>query len=201
MKIYIDQEKTPSQASPSFLALAKDSKNRNKLNKILEKLEKYIISKKSIVDIYSKQGIYQVNENQTYKLCVKTEKIYENIVLKKSRENDDDYHDYDDDKIVTLLIDDSVIEKELVHQIPYEHVNIPLTIHKYSLNKNNKNNKNNSNKMGLTLVIEFIQNNENNENKDNNNLKPINYYFERDSEIGYNNLPIEDINVFLSLLN
>ena len=181
MKIYVDQEK-PSLSSPpsppSFLALAKDSKNRNKLNKILEKLEKYIISKETIVDIYSKEGIYQVSENQTYKLHIKSEKIHENIVLKI------------DDKQITLVIDDSIIQKDLVHQLPYEHVNIPLTVHKYSLNKN-KNNK-----IALTLVIEFI---ENKDKKDH--LKPMNYYFECASEIGYNNLPIEDINVFLSLLN
>jgi hypothetical protein len=181
MKIYIDQEKSPSQASPpSFLALAKDSKNRNKLNKILEKLEKYIISKESIVDIYSKEGIYQVNENQSYKLHIKSEKIHENIVFEKSEHAEN----------ITLLIDDSIIQKVMVHQLPYEHVNIPLTIHKYSLNKN-KNNK-----LGMTLVIEFI---ENTDKKDH--LKPMNYYFECASEIGYNNLPIEDINVFLSLLN
>jgi hypothetical protein len=181
MKIYIDQENSASQASPSFLALAKDSKNRNKLNKILEKLEKYIISKESIVDIYSKEGIYQVSENQTYKLHIKSEKIHENIVFEKSEHAEN----------ITLLIDDSIIQKVMVHQLPYEHVNIPLTIHKYSLNKN-KNNK-----IGLTLVIEFI---ENTDKKDH--LKPMNYYFECASEIGYsNNLPIEDINVFLSLLN
>jgi hypothetical protein len=95
----------------------------------------------------------------------------------------------DDDKQITLVIDDSIIQKNLVHQLPYDHVNIPLTIHKYSLNKN-KNNK-----LGLMLVVEFIENK-------GNNLKPINYFFEYGTEIGYNNnLPIEDINVFLSLLN
>jgi hypothetical protein len=145
-------------------------------------LEKYIISKESIVDIYSKEGIYQVNENQTYKLHIKSEKIHENIVFEKSEHAEN----------ITLLIDDSIIQKVMVHQLPYEHVNIPLTIHKYSLNKN-KNNK-----LGMTLVIEFIQNND----KKHDNIKPINYYFECASEIGYsNNLPIEDINVFLSLLN
>ena len=175
MKIYIDQENTSSSSSSSFLALAKDTKNQNKINKILKKLDKYLINKQTSNDIYSKEGIYQINENQTYKLFIKSEKIHENIVLKTL-----------DDRIVTLVIDDSVIEKELVHQLPYEHVNIPLTSNIYSLNKNNK--------LGLMLVIEFIQ------NKDN--IKPINYYFECASEIGYsNNLPIEDINVFLSLLN
>ncbi len=193
MKIYIDQENT---SSSSFLALAKDTKNNAKIVKVLKKLDKYLINKQTSNDIYSKESIYQINENQTYKLFIKSEKIHENIVLKTP-----------DDKIVTLVIDDSVIEKELVHQIPYDHVNIPLTIHKYSLNKN-KNNK-----MGLMLVIEFIEKKENKENKENkekkekkdnkdNSLKPINYYFEYGSEIGHtNNLPTEDINVFLSLLN
>jgi hypothetical protein len=181
MKIYVDQEK-PSSPPSSILALAKNNKNHNKVNKILERLEKYTISKESIVHVYSKEGIYQVNENQIYKLYVNSEKIHENVVLNKSDDEDND------DKIVTLVIDDCVIEKVLVHQIPYEHINIPLTIHKYSLNKN-KNNK-----VGLMLVIEFIENN-------GNNVKPINYYFECHSEIGYNNLPMEDINVFLSLLN
>jgi hypothetical protein len=185
MKIYIEEEKQTTSSS-SFLALAKNNKTHNKVNKILEKLEKYIISKENIVDVYSKEGIYQVNENQTYKLYVKSEKIHENIVLKKAHDDD---NDNDNDKNITLIIDDSIIQKDLVHQLPYEHVNIPLTIHKYSLNKNNK--------IGLMLVIEFIENNDK-----KGNLKPINYYFEYGSEIVHtNNLPIEDINVFLSLLN
>jgi len=184
MKIYIEEEKQTTSSSSSFLALAKNNKTHNKVNKILEKLEKYIISKENIVDVYSKEGIYQVNENQTYKLYVKSEKIHENIVLKKAHDDDND-----NDKNITLIIDDSIIQKDLVHQLPYEHVNIPLTIHKYSLNKNNK--------IGLMLVIEFIENNDK-----KGNLKPINYYFEYGSEIVHtNNLPIEDINVFLSLLN
>jgi hypothetical protein len=178
MKIYIDQEKSSLSSPPSppsFLALAKDTKNQNKINKVLKNLDKYLINKQTSNDIYSKEGIYQINENQTYKLFIKSEKIHENVELKTH-----------DDRIATLVIDDSIIQKVLVHQIPYEHVNIPLTIHKYSLNKNNK--------IGLMLVIEFIQ------NKDN--LKPINYYFECATEIcDSNNLPIEDINVFLSLLN
>jgi hypothetical protein len=180
MKIYIDQEK-PSLPS-SFLGLAKDNKNNAKIVKVLKKLDKYLIKKQTINDIYSNEGIYQIHENQTYKLHIKSEKVHENIVLNKS-------YDDDDDKQITLVIDDSVIEKEFVHQIPYDHINIPLTSNIYSLNKNN-----NYNKSGLTLVIEFIQN-------DKENIKPINYYFECASEIGYNNLPIEDINVFLSLLN
>jgi hypothetical protein len=121
MKLYVVEDKSPSL---SFLGLAKDKKNTAKINKIIVKLEKYLIKKQNVIDIYSRQGIYQINENQTHKLYVKSEKQHENIILKK-----------EDDKNITLVIDDSVIEKELVNQIPYEHVTIPLIIQKYSLNK------------------------------------------------------------------
>jgi hypothetical protein len=171
MKLYIVED---NPQSLSFLALAKDKKNRAKMNKIILKLEKYLIKKQSIIDIYSKQGIYQINENHTHKLYVKSEKPHENIILKNG-----------DDKNITLVIDDSIIEKELVNQIPYEHVTIPLIIHKYSLNKKNS--------LGPFLVIEFFTNNKEEQ------MRPINYYFEYGNND--NNIPIEDINVFLSLLN
>jgi hypothetical protein len=172
MKIYIEQE-----TASSFLALAKDNKNNAKIVKILQKIDKYLINKQTINEIYSKEGIYQINENQTYKLYVKSEKIHENIVLKANN-----------DKIMNLVFDDSIIEKNLVHQIPYDHISIPLTIHTYSLNNNDK--------LGMLLVVEFIQN-----KNIKDYVKPINYYFEYKAENGYNNLPLEDINVFLSLLN
>jgi len=170
MKIYIEDN---SRTALSLLTLAKDNKNATKVNKILEKIDKYLIKKQHVIDIYSKQGIYQVNENKTHKLFIKSEKIHENITINTNS-----------NELITLVIDDSVIEKELVHQIPYEHVNIPLTIHCYSLNKNN---------IALVLVIEFIEN-------DKGSLRPINYYFENNSKPGYSNLTIKEINVFLSLL-
>jgi len=174
MKIFINEQNLSSQ---SILDLAKDTKNYTKIIKILEKLNKYLIKKETINDIYSKEGIYQINENRTYKLSIKSEKIHENVTVNTNY-----------GKNIILLIDDSVVEKELVYQIPYEHINIPLTIHTYSLNKNNN--------FGLVLVLEFIQ-------KYKEYLQPVNYYFEYNSKIDFNvnNISIEDINVFLSLLN
>jgi hypothetical protein len=124
MKIYVEDNSPPSaSSSSSFLNLAKDKKTFSKVKKILEKLDKYLVKKERIIDIYSKQGMYQVNKNQIHKLYVKSEKKHNDIVLKT-------HHD----KNITLIIDDSVIEKELVNQIPYEHINIPLIIYSYSLN-------------------------------------------------------------------
>jgi len=170
MKIYVDNEISSQE---SFLTLAKHNKNSAKVKKILTKLHPYLVKTQHIIDIYSKQGIYQVNENQIYKIHIKSETIHENIIMNKGNNK------------LSLVIDDSLIDKELVHKIPFEHVNLPLTIHKYSLNKD---------KLALVLVIEFI---------DNDN--PINYYFEYNEKkvgnINCNNIPTQDINVFLSLLN
>jgi len=164
MKIYIQEE--------NCFFLAKKNKQPN-IIKIVDNLNKYLINKENIIDVYSKQGIYQINDNKIHKLNIKTEKIYENILLQKEY-----------GKNVILLIDNSIIEKVVVNQIPYEHVNIPLCVHRYSL----------TNKLNtLILVIEFIQNNK-------GIMIPINYYFEYNSVIG-DNIPTEDINVFLSLLN
>jgi hypothetical protein len=187
MKIYVEEESSSSSSVSSFLVLAKNDKNHSKIQKILKKIEPYLVEKQHIIDIYSKEGIYQVNDNTTYKLYIKSEKIHDDIILQRP-----------DDKTVTLIIDDSIIEKEITHQIPFEHVNIPLTIHRYSLNSLNKKVKNNSH--GLVLVIEFI------DTGDKENMRPINYYFEHrqpnNAKFGDgNNIPTEDINVFLSLLN
>jgi hypothetical protein len=168
MKIYIQESES------IHLNLAK------KLNqKILDTLDKHLVKKYNVIDIYSKEGIYQIYENQTSKLYVKSEKRHKNIEMKIK-----------DGKNITLVIDDSIVDKETVFQIPCDHVNIPLTIKTYALNKSSK-----FNKFGLFLVIEFIE-------KEEGVLTPINYYFEYNSEIDENkNILIEDINVFLSLLN
>jgi hypothetical protein len=167
MKIYVDED---SLSPSSFLNLAKDKKSFSKITKILEKLDAYLVKKENVIDIYSKQGIYQITENKIYKMYIKSENSYDDIVFKKN-----------DGKNITLLMDDSYIEKEPTNQIPYEHINVPITIHRYSLNKNSK--------FGINLLIEFIE-----------NTKPINYYFEY-TYLENINLPVEDINVFLSLLN
>ena len=177
MKVYIEETTTLSL----LMSLAKNDKNNTKINKILAKLESYLVKKQKIIDIYSKQGMYQVDDNQTYKLYVKSEKNHKNVVLKTN-----------DDKTITLVIDDSLIEKELTHQIPYEHINIPLIVHRYSLNK-----KQNSD---FVLVIEFVDNH-NNDNDNDGNAMPINYYFEYNSKNINNNIPTENIIGFLSLVN
>jgi hypothetical protein len=183
MKIYIEEFISTSSSSQSILV-----KDNTKVKKLLNNLEAYLFKKQNIIDIYSKQGMYQVNENQIHKLYIKSENKREDIILNTQ-----------DEKNITLIIDDSLIEKQPLNQLPYEHINIPLVIHSYSLN--------NKNSFGLVLVIEFIENLKEplKEYNNINNMKPINYYFEytplKNSKMGDTNIPLEDINVFLSLLN
>jgi hypothetical protein len=109
MKIYTQED--------NCFFLAKNNKKNNIIKK-LDNLNKYLINKENIIDVYSKQGIYQINDNKIHKLNIKTEKIYEHSLIQK-----------EDGKNIKLLIDDSILEKDVVYQIPYDHVNIPLCIH------------------------------------------------------------------------
>lgn len=86
-------------------------------------------------------------------------------------------------KTYNLVLDKSKIEKNITFQIPYQHICIPLSIYNYAIDSNKY----------LKLVIESLYNDKNGE------LIPIDYYFEYNME--NNTIPIEDINVFLSLLN
>jgi hypothetical protein len=136
-------------------------------SKKLRNIDKYFVNKRIINKIYSKEGIYEIN-NKTYKLIPVSESI--KMVSLKC-----------ENKEFNLLIDYSKIEKKNMFKIPYEHVCIPLVISTYTMH----------NKF-LKLIIECINNYEGEE------PKVIDYYFEYDIE--NNQIPIEDINVFLSLL-
>ncbi len=113
--------------------------NLSKLSNLLKekKLDKYLENKSNILKIYSKEGIYEINENNTLKWKI-TEGDIENKKI-----ND-----------IDCLIDYTQIKKEDVCQIPFEHITIPLSILTYSLNE----------KSHFKLIIECIQIKNNNEN-------------------------------------
>ena len=143
--------------------------NINKLTSIIiKKPEKLnVIDKKGKLIIYSKEGIYEIDQTNTYKLIINLENTELKIINK-----------------LEFLIDNTVITKERTFQIPTEHISIPLLIFKYSLEK----------KSYIKLVIECAEEKE--------IVNPIDYYLEIDIEntSDINNY-IEDINVFLSMLN
>ena len=148
-------------------------KNLASNKKILHNIDKYLVDKKNITKFYSKYGFFHVNDNKIYSTKIITDNVYKKKVICEKNE-------------INLLIDNSKLEKHIAFQLPYEHVSMPLIIHSY-VNSINKN---------LKLVVENLYSND---NIIMENITPINFYFEYCLE--NNVIPIEDINVFLSLLN
>ncbi len=155
--------------------------NKNKFDTIKlhtlikqKKMEKYLVQREKLVDIYSKNGIYQIDDNNTYKLIIKNEET----------------EDLEIDNI-KYWMDKTVIEKKLVSQLPNEHLCIPLIKLVYSLNE----------KAECKFIVECLLNNHNKE-ATYDNLRPFNYYFQINSVLKNDILNyMQDSNVFLSMLN
>ena len=114
MKIYIDEKWNPAKL----------------LNFVKSKqMEEYLVDKINIINIYSKEGIYEINENNTYKVYITSEESENKII-----DN------------VNCIIYKSVVDKKLVYQLPNEHINVPTLILKYSANL----------KLPFKLVIECV---------------------------------------------
>jgi len=146
--------------------------NLNDIIKKLYILDKFWFNTKTQIDIYSEEGIFIVNNTKIFKLNISDKKIQklENYV-----------------KNHTLLIDDSIIDKEITYQIPQDHIAINLTSFTYKICQ----------KSNVSLVIEGTYNQVPQTDK-YIGFEPSNFYF-----ISYSNIiEIKDtLCVFLSLLN
>jgi hypothetical protein len=132
-------------------------------------------------EIYSKEGIYIItihNNIEQLTICDKEVITIENY-----------YNNH------TILIDNSSIMKQNVHQIPPEHILQKITRFFICTNKNSP----------IKLVVEYnndIDNIKDNKLNNSNSQLPFNFYFETKNEIDLNNESIKkEIIVFLSLLN
>ena len=114
MKIYIDEKWNPSK----LLNFVKS-----------KKMDEYLLDKINIINIYTKEGIFEVNENNTYKVYITSEES-ENKIINN----------------VNYIFYKSIVDKKLVYQIPNEHINVPTLILKYSANP----------KLPFKLVIECV---------------------------------------------
>jgi hypothetical protein len=84
-----------------------------------KKMEQYLVDKINRIDVYSKEGMFHINESNTYKQYIESEEV-ENKIINN----------------VNYLIYKSVGEKKLVYQIPSDHINVHSIILKYALNRN-----------------------------------------------------------------
>ena len=148
---------------------------------LFNKSGKFDILETQCREIYSKEGIYIITiHNNIEKLNICDDKI---ITMENYYNNN------------TLLIDNSIIMKENVHQIPPEHILQNITRYFICTNKNSQ----------IKLVIEYnniIDYIKDNKLNNSDNSLPFNFYFETKNEIDLNNESIKkEIIVFLSLLN
>lgn len=84
-----------------------------------KKMEPYLIDKINRIEVYSKEGIFHINENNTYKVYIQSEESENKIIGN-----------------VNCLIYKKDVEKKLVYQIPHEHINVSTIIFTYSLLRN-----------------------------------------------------------------
>jgi hypothetical protein len=145
------------------------------LTKKIKNLDKYYKKTETYTEIFSEEGIYRINESTIYKL-----NNIEDYPIKKVNNLSHNY---------SLLIDKSTFAKEEVFQVPYDTLQISvernIVAFTYSINNSN-----------LKLIIEGVYEmngfNNNNENKYYGFL-PIDFYFTE--------FIMDDLNVFLSVLN
>jgi len=143
-------------------------------------LDEYLYNEKTHIDIYSNEGIFIVDNIQIFKLKITDKDVYkiENYGVNFSGSNNKH----------TLLIDESVIEKETVFQIPPDHIAIKLTTFTYKMYQ----------KSNVSLVIEGTYNKPVNNNDRYDGFELTDFYFISSSNL----TEIKDnLCVFLSLLN
>jgi hypothetical protein len=173
-------------------------KNYNPMNilKKIKLIDEYFYSMKNSTEIISEEGIFYIDDNKFYKINVILDELVEFRI-----------------KTYEILLDKTIYNKNLVHQLPSDHNNSHITSFYYSINQKSK----------IKLVIEgeyktiykHENNNSENNNSENNNSEnnneiinkykhfyPINFYFEAPNEkTEFEILNNDDLNVFLSLLN
>jgi len=155
--------------------------NPSNLLKKLKLLDEFYINTKNSIELISDEGIFYITDNKFYKMNVILDKLTE------LRSNN-----------LLLLLDKSVYNNDVVHQLPLNHVDTNITTFYYAINSKSK----------IKLVIEG----EYRENIDEiidkqitnkyDNFIPINFYFEVPKEkTNFELLNNDELNVFLSLLN
>lgn len=138
-------------------------------------LNEYYLSNKNSIEIISEEGIFNIDNKKFHKINVILDKLVE---LKSNKQE--------------LLLDKSLYNSEIVHYLPFRHIDTHITSFYYAINSKSK----------IKLVIECKNETNKNEIIGNNFTDPINFYFEIPNEMtDFELLNNDDLNVFLSLLN
>ena len=148
--------------------------NLNTLHKKIKQMEKYIQKTSDFIEIYSEEGIYQIDTNNIYKLAIIDKPVQQ-------------YANYYND--LSLIVDYSFSNKIKDSQVPANGIEICVKNIKYSLQSDSK----------ISMVIQFNKL----INRDDNNIIDVYFEINNKEceEIDLNNYFIKnELNVFLSLL-
>lgn len=154
-------------------------KNYNPIN-ILKKikiLDEYYVNTKNNIEAISDDGIFYIDNKRFYKIHIILDKLEE---LKINN--------------LELLLDKSVYNNQISHQLPLNHIITNITTFYYTNNPKSK----------IKLVIEGKYETIDNKIIINkyDNFYPINFYFDIPNEMpNFELLNNDDLHVFLSLLN
>ena len=91
-------------------------KNKNQTQKVLEK---YLIKQNNIIEVYSEEGIYFIDNKNINKL------IYNDKKSERMINYIDNHH---------FILDKTIIQKLEAYQLPFDHIVLQNTEYIYSLN-------------------------------------------------------------------
>ena len=150
-----------------------DNYNIKNLSKKIKSLNEYLTNKTNVIDVYSDEGIFSIDQKNIYKIT------YLDKPLKKVKYTNEN-------NTFDMIIDSTETISTLANQLPYDNVILKTETRVYQLFDKSK----------VQLVINLTL------NKNINEYEPTDFYFNVSDDIDINS-PIfkEDINVFLFHLN
>ena len=151
-----------------------DNYSIKNLSKKMKGLNKYLTNKTNIIEVYSDEGIFVIDQQNIYKVA-HLDKPIKNVKYINETNT-----------IFDMMIDSSETTSTIVNQLPPDNVIMKTETQVYQTNATSK--------VKLVIISQL--------NKPVNEYKPHDFYFDVSNDIDINS-PIfkEDINVFLFHLN
>lgn len=148
--------------------------NIENLSKKIKDLNKYLTNKTNVVEVYSDEGIFVIDQQNIYKIDYLDKPIKNGKYIS------------DTGTVFNMIIDTTETSRTIVNQLPPDNVILKTETQIYQINASLKT---------KLVVISTL-------NKAVNEYKPHDFYFDVSNDIDINS-PIfrEDINVFLFHLN
>jgi hypothetical protein len=151
-----------------------DNYSIENLPKKIKGINKYLTNKTNMVEVYSDEGIFFIDQQNIYKID------YLDKPIKKGK------YINENGSVFDMMIDTTETTKTIVNQLPSDNIIMKTETQIYQINATSK----------IKLVVNTTL------NKVTNEYKPYDFYFDVSNDIDIHS-PIfkEDINVFLSHLN